>query len=146
MDLYVLYCPTTNMSYIYAWVKLSTPDSRVTSILHCQVHQATAPAVHGKSHGAQKCFSSRVDQGCCRVAVRGMGSSCSAVAIPVAFLCLLLHWRLTASQRWKPSQIMILEALKSGKNAEHSPFWEDGRQVYPGTPLHSAGVHTQCPA
>lgn len=50
------------------------------------------------------------------------GLSCSVVAIPVAFVCLLLHSRLTASQRWKQSQIRILEALRSGEkqNILHS--------------------------
>lgn len=69
-----------------------------------------------------------------------MGLSSCVEAIPIAFLCLLLHSRLTASQRWKQSQIMMLEALKSGQNAELSPFWEDGRQGYPGIPLHFAGA------
>lgn len=142
-----------NKHVLYLCLDEAEVSSRLKGVIHSPLPGAPRHCTRGirgkkKQWRTEVLFSRTLgmDQGCCRTAERGVGLPCSVVAIPVAFVCLLLHSRLTASQRWMQSQIRILEALTSSENAEHSPFWEDGRQVYPGIPLRFSGTHSQCPA
>ena len=130
-------------------MKLSTPDSKVTSTLHCQVHQDITLVVHeikAMEHRSAVFQDSesgpRTLQDCSERDGVVLLCGCYSLCIFTPIIAFEAH----CFPEVDSIQIMILEALKSGKNAEHSPFWKDGRQVYPGIPLHSASTHSQCPA
>lgn len=139
-----------NKHVLYLCLDEAEMSSRLKGVIHSPLPGAPRHCTRGiqgkKSNGGQKCcFPGLWEWTKDAAGLQGVGWGCP-VAIPVAFVCLLLPSRLTASQRWTQSQIRILEALTSGENEEHSPFWEDGRQVYPGIPLRFSGTHSQCPA
>lgn len=92
-------------------MKLPTPNPKECCGVPPSLARSPRPCTSGvwgkKQWRTECCFSRalRMDQGCGRVAVRGMERFCTVAVIPTASLHLGLHSRLAASQRQRQSQI-----------------------------------------
>lgn len=119
-----------NKHVLYLCLDETEMSSRLKGVIHSPLPGAPRHCTRGiqgkKSNGGQKCcFPGLWEWTKDAAGLQGEGWGC-LVAIPVAFVCLLLHSRLTASQRWTQSQIRILEALTSGRMQNILPSGKTG--------------------